>query len=197
MLAEKLKKYQGPKTVVYALPRGGVVLAAEIARKLNTPPDLISIRKIGHPENPEYALCATSENSRIVCNEKDLKEVDKEWFKKELEKGIQEAKRRRKVYLQGKNPISAQGKIAIIVDDGIATGLTMQAAIKEIKDQYPQKIIVAVPVVPKDTAEKIKQEVDELVALEIPEFFQGSVGAYYQSFPQITDQEVIELMNRA
>ncbi|RJP47328.1 MAG: phosphoribosyltransferase [Armatimonadetes bacterium] len=192
-LAEKLEKYQGQDVVVYALPRGGVVLGAEIARKLHAPLDLIIVRKIGHPLNPEYALCATSENAHMVCNEEELAGVDQEWFKKEVEKERQEAKRRREAYLKGRKPVPAKGKIAIIIDDGVATGLTMFTAIIEIKHQKPKKVIVAVPVAPKETADQIESKVDEFVSLEIPEIFLGAIGAYYEYFPQVSDEEVINL----
>lgn len=193
-LADKLEKYQNQDVVVYALPRGGVVLGVEIAKRLHAPLDLIIIRKIGHPLNPEYALCATSENAHMVCNEEELVGVDKEWFDREVQKARQEAARRREVYLKGRKPISAEGKIAIIVDDGVATGLTMFTAIIEIKHQKPKKVVVAVPVAPKETADKIQSKVDEFVALDVPEAFLGAIGAYYRSFLQVTDEEVIQLI---
>lgn len=193
-LAEKLKKYRDRDVVVYALPRGGVVVGAEIAKRLHAPLDLIIVRKVGHPYNPEYALCALSENTHMVCNEEELAEVDKKWFEVQVQNERREAKRRREVYLEGRKPIAAKGKIAIIVDDGVATGLTMFVAILEIKHQNPKRIVVAVPVAPADTADQIKSKVDEFVALEIPEIFLGAIGAYYKFFPQVSDEEVIKLM---
>lgn len=193
-LVEKLEKYKGQDVVVYALPRGGVVLGVEIAKRLQAPLDLLIIRKIGHPFNPEYALCATSENAHMVCNEEELAVIDKQWFKNEVAKERQEAKRRREVYLKGRKPIPAKGKIAIIVDDGVATGLTMFTAILEIKHQETKKVVVAVPVAPPETADQVKSKVDEFVALEVPEIFLGAIGSYYESFPQVTDEEVIRLM---
>lgn len=193
-LATKLEKYQNQDVVVYALPRGGVVLGVEIAKKLHAPLDLVITRKIGHPLNPEYALCATSENAHMVCNEEEVAGIDKKWFEAEVQKERQEAKRRREAYFKGRKPIPAKGKIAIIVDDGVATGLTMFTAILEIKHQETKKVVVAVPVAPKETADQIKSKVDEFVALEIPEVFLGAIGSYYQSFPQVSDEEVIKLM---
>lgn len=193
-LAEKLKKYQGEDVVVYALPRGGVVIGVEVAKKLHAPLDLVIVRKIGHPANPEYALCAVAENAHMVCNEEELSGIDQEWLKNEVQKERQEAKRRREVYLKGRRPIPAKGKIAIIVDDGVATGLTMFTAILEIKHQGTKKVVAAVPVAPPETADQIKSKVDEFVALEIPKVFLGAVGSYYRSFPQVTDEEVIKLI---
>lgn len=193
-LADVLMKYIGRDVVVYALPRGGVVLGVEIAKKLHAPLDLIIVRKIGHPENPEYALCAMGENAHMVCNEEELAEVDKGWFENEATKAHEEARRRREVYLKERKQISAKGKTAIIVDDGVATGLTMFVAILEIKHQEPNMIVVAVAVAPKETADQIRSKVDEFVALEVPEIFLGAIGSYYQSFLQVSDEEVIELM---
>jgi putative phosphoribosyl transferase len=196
-LAQALKKYQDQHPIIFALPRGGVVLGAEIAQELQSPLDLLIIRKVGHPLQPEYAICAVSENGHLVCNRRELAEVNKEWFKQKVKDEIAEAERRHQVYLDGRKPAEVKDKIAIIVDDGIATGLTAEAAIEEIKQQKPQKIILAVPVIPKETAERLGCEVNEIIALDIPEEFLGSVGAYYARFPQISDQEVIDLLKKA
>lgn len=194
-LSEKLTKYRGRDAVIFALPRGGVVLGVEIAKKLQLPLDLIITRKIGHPQNPEYALCAVTENSDMVCNEEELARVDREWLREKTEKERLEAKRRRKVYLQGRKPISAKDKTAILIDDGAATGLTMLAAVSEIKHQNPQWIVVGIPVIPPEAAQRISSEVDELAAVAIPEYFSGAVGSYYEFFPQVSDEEVMKMLN--
>ncbi len=188
------KKYGGKDVVIYALPRGGVVLGAEIARMLRAPLDLVIPRKIGHPMSPEYAIAAVTEHGEIVANEEEISSVDKKWLGHAVQKEIKEAKRRRELYCGGRAPISPKGKTAIIVDDGIATGLTMRAAIADIKKQNPAKIIVVVPVAPKDTAEEIRKEVDDFVALDIPEVYAGAVGAYYTNFDQVSDEEVKKLL---
>lgn len=193
-LAALLAKYRGQDAVVYALPRGGVPVAKVIAEALNCPLDLIIIRKIGHPGNPEYALGAVTEDGLLVVNEEDLARVDQEWFRAEMQRQIQEAKRRRELYLQGKKPITAAGKIAILVDDGIATGSTMLAAIKKVKKQNPGKTVVAVAVSPKETAEIFAAEVDEFVAVTIPDIFWGAIGYYYDDFSQVSDAEVMDLL---
>ncbi len=193
-LAGLLGKYKNQNAVVYALPRGGVPVAMEVARVLNCPLDLIIVRKIGHPTNPEYALGALAEEGFLVVNEEELARVDPKWFKTEMEKQKQEARRRRELYLQGRKPIPATGKIAIIVDDGIATGSTMLVAVKKVKREKPAKMVVAVAVSPKDTAQRFAKEVDEFVAVTIPEIFWGAIGYYYDDFSQVSDEEVMALL---
>lgn len=196
-LAEALSKYRDQPGIVYPLPRGGVPLALEIATALRMPIDLVIPRKIGHPYNPEYAICAVCEIGDPVCNEWELARVDRQWFAQRVHAERTEARRRRERYLEGRAPLPAAGKTAIVVDDGIATGLTMRAAVREVKGRGPAHVVVAVPVSPKDTAELLRQEVDEVVALDIPEFYLGAVGAYYEDFSQISDEEVITLLRRA
>lgn len=193
-LAARLGHYKNQDAVVYALPRGGVPVAKEIARELQCPLDLVIIRKIGHPGNPEYALGAITEDGRLVVDEKDLARVDQKWFEAEKDKQLQEAKRRRQLYLEGKEPISAAGKIAILVDDGIATGSTMLVAVKKIQQDNPQKVVVAVAVSPKETAQKFAAEVDEFVAVTIPDIFWGAIGYYYDDFSQVSDEEVMAML---
>lgn len=194
LLAEALGKYKNKDIIVYALPRGGVVTAYEIAKELNAPLDLIITRKIGHRFEPEYAVGAVAENGHIVKEELEGSTIDKKWFHDESKRQQKEAQRRRVKYLSGRKPLSAKGKIAILVDDGIATGLTIKAGVLELKHQNPQKIVVAVPVAPKKVAEQIKKEVDELVVLDAPEFYLGAVGAYYEEFLPIEDEDVIAIL---
>ncbi len=196
LLAEKLIKFRGMDGVVYALPRGGVPLAAEVAFALGMPLDLLIPRKIGHPLNPEYAICAVGEGGKTVCNELETSRVDPEWLKTTVNREQAEAHRRRLQYLADQAPLPVTGKVAIIVDDGIATGLTMQAAIRDIKQRKPSQIIVAIPVSPANTAARLSQEVDKVVALDIPEFYLGAVGAYYDDFSQTTDEEVKAILKK-
>lgn len=194
-LAKLLKKYKREEAVVLALPYGGVITAGIIAKKLGLPLGLVVVRKIGYPYNPEYVIAAISECGQIVKNEEEIKNVDKNWFKEETERQLVEAKRRREKYWGKRKLINLTNKIAIIVDDDLATDLVMMAAIKEVKNQKPKKIVVAVPVSPKDAFIKIKREVDEFVAISIPEFFMGTIGAYYENFPQITDDGVVNVLH--
>jgi predicted phosphoribosyltransferase len=193
-LADLLGKYKDTNAVVYALPRGGVPVGKEIAKTLHCPLDLIIVRKIGHPMNPEYAMGAVAEDGFLMVNAAELSKVDRDWFEAEKQRQIQEAKRRRELYLIDKDPVPASGKIAILVDDGIATGSTMLVAVRKVKQEKPEKLIVAVGVSPKDTAEIFAEEVDEFVAATIPERFWGAIGYYYDDFSQISDEEVIGLL---
>ena len=192
-LAEALKKYKGEDMVVYGLPRGGVVIAYQIARELNAPLDVVITRKIGHPDNPEYAIAAVSETGEMIYNEREKAVAKGKWFEDAVEAEQKEAERR-KIFLKGLKPIDPQDKIAIVVDDGVATGLTLRLAIKELRNKNPSKIVVAVPVIPKDVAEIIKKEANELVTLILPADYLGSVGAYYHEFDQVEDVEVIRLL---
>jgi len=194
-LAGILEKYRGSDAVVLALPRGGVVLARVVAKALDLPLGIVVVRKIGHPYNPEFAIAAISESGQIVKNEEQVKNIDQKWFQEEQIRQLNEAKRRREKYWGGQKPIDIKGKTVIIVDDGLATGLTMMAAIAEVKAQNPQKIVIAVPVSPVDTANKIESMVDEFVAIIIPELFIGAIGSYYEEFTQVSDEEVIELIH--
>lgn len=193
-LAELLEKYQGQEAVILGLPRGGVVVAKVIADKLNLLLGIIVVRKIGHPLNPEFAIAAISESGKVVKNENIMTDIEPEWFERESSNQLAEAKRRREKYWGSKDSIQLKNKIAIIVDDGLATGLTMLAAIEEAKTQMPSKIVVAVPIAPKGEAVMIETKADEFIATEIPDQFLGAVGAYYENFPQVTDEEVISLL---
>lgn len=194
MLAAKLDAYKGKKTIVLALPRGGVVVGCEIAKQLDAALDIIAVRKIGYPENPEFAVCAVDEKGTLLCDPMQRSLIDKKYLKEETERQQNEAKRRSKVYRIGRGPLPLAGRIVILTDDGIATGLTMRLAVRSVKAQSPKKIIVAVPVAPEEVASIIKKEVDEFVVLEPPEGFLGAVGAHYLDFAQVEDDEVIELM---
>jgi predicted phosphoribosyltransferase len=196
-LANALKKFQGQDGVVYALPRGGVVLGVEVARALDMPLDLLIPRKVGHPLQPEYAICAIVENGEMVCNQAEVERIDPQWLRREVDTERQEARRRRELYLSGRKAPPVSGKIAIIVDDGIATGLTMEVAIRDARQRHPAKLVVAVPVAPPDTVARLASEVDEFVVLDASPYYLGAVGAYYDYFNQVSDEEVIALMQSA
>lgn len=190
------EKHPDMDAVIYALPRGGVPLGFEVALALNMPLDLIIPRKIGHPFNPEYAIGAVTESGDTVCNEAELSKLDSNWFDQEAKKEMTEAKRRRECYLSGREPVAVKDKLAILVDDGIATGLTMRAAIRDLKNRQPDKTIVAIPVISEDTAKLLNSEANDVVALLIDPQYQGSVGSYYQYFYQLSDEEVIRILNQ-
>lgn len=193
-LAEKLLRYRGKDAVVLALPRGGVVVGYEIAKALKLPLDIMVTRKIGHPNNPEYAIGAVDENGALLLNEAECRLIEKEWLKNEVEKQKNEASRRIRVYRGGREPSEIKGKTAIITDDGIATGLSMRLAIKVVKEGKPERIIVAVPVAPYEITNELKNNVDELIVLLPPKEFGGAVGAHYKSFEQVPDAEVVRLL---
>lgn len=197
LLAQALKKYRDKDVVVYALPRGGVVTALEIAKYLHAPLDLIITRKISHPYNPEYAIAAIAENGHIEGTDGVLKSIDEDWFKEQIKKQRQEAARRRVKYLHGRDSLSSEGKIAILVDDGVATGLTLRVGIIELRHHNPLRLVVAVPVVPQSVAKILRTQADELVALAVPtdDTFLGAVGAYYDSFAQVDDQRVMKILD--
>lgn len=193
-LAQALDSYANQDGVVYALPRGGVVLGVEVARALRMPLDLLIPRKLGHPLQPEYAIGAVVESGEMVVNQWEVSRVDPQWFKHEVEAERHEARRRRELYLGGRAPAAVQGKVAIIVDDGIATGLTMEVAIRDARHRAPGRLVVAVPVAPPETVERLAREVDEFVVLDRSPYYLGAVGAYYDYFAQVSDDEVVALL---
>lgn len=193
-LAQALSHHAGAVGVVYPLPRGGVVLGVEVARVLGWPLDLVVPRKIGHPLSPEYAVAAVVEGGGLVGDPRELTELDPEWLAAAVARERVEARRRRDLYLHGRAPLPVGGKTALLVDDGIATGLTMQAAIREVRRHDPARVVVAVPVAPADVCARLTGEVDEFVTLDAPEHYLGAVGAYYETFPQVSDAEVCALL---
>ncbi len=196
LLAQALKQYCDQDVVVYAIPRGGVVVGIEIAHFLRAPLDLVITRKIGHPFQEEYAIAAVAEDGHMLGSKVQLQALDSVWLNQEIDRQRQEARRRREKYLGNRPKIDVQGKTAILVDDGIATGITLLLAIQELKHSKCKRIVVAVPVAPKSTAVQIKEEVDEFIALDIPEVYLGAVGAYYGNFAQVEDEEVIAILNQ-
>lgn len=193
-LAEALRAYRGTEAIVYALPRGGVVLGRVVADELGLPLDLVIPRKIGHPHDPEYAVCAVTEDGALICNETERRTLDTAWLAGAVETERREAKRRQEVYLAGRPHRAPQGKIAIIVDDGIATGLTIRAALVSLRSSNPAKIVVAVPCSPPEVTRVLKKEADDVIVLTDEEPYLGAVGAYYGEFPQVTDEEVMTLL---
>ncbi|HET9130712.1 MAG TPA: phosphoribosyltransferase [Terriglobia bacterium] len=195
-LANALAGYKGLPVVILALPRGGVEIGAQVAQFLNAPLDLVVVRKIGHPDSPEYAIGAVAEDGFVLTNPDEAAHVDPEWLREAASYEWNETQRRKRVFLGERRRVSVKDKIAIIVDDGLATGLTMEAAIHDVRKRHPQKIVAAVPVAALDTAAKIGRQVDDFIALLTPASFQA-IGAYYEDFAQVTDEEVIDRMKVA
>lgn len=194
-LATKLKNYISKDVVILAIPRGGVVVADIVASNLKAPLDLIIPRKVGAPGNQELAIGATAGEGQTILNEELIKSlnVDNEYLQDRIKKENEEIKRRRQKYLKNKEPILIENKVVIVIDDGLATGATAQAAIMSVKSQKPKKVILAVPVAPKETAIKLSSNADEVIVLDIPENFYA-VGQFYTVFNQTNDDEVIKVM---
>lgn len=187
-LAQKISISRPDQTIVVALPRGGVSLGLEISNVHGIPFDVVLAKKIVHPLQREFAIGAVSENGEPILNERI--DVDEKWIEEDTARVRMEIKRRRDQYNQFLTQHSLSGKDVIIVDDGIATGMTMFAAIESVKNQNPNRILVAVPIIPNDTNRILESMVDEVIAIEVPIHFKGAVGAYYQDFSQITDEDV-------
>jgi predicted phosphoribosyltransferase len=166
-LSLALAGYRGRDTLVYALPRGGVAVGAEVARALRAPLDLVIPRKIGHPEDPEYAVAAVTETGEVVRGP-ERTAFDPEWFEQAVAGERAEARRRRERYLGTRRPLSAAGKICVVVDDGLATGLTMRAALAEIRRRHPARVVVAVPVAPAETVTALAPLAEDVVVLYAP-----------------------------
>ena len=198
-LISKLQQYKDKSDViVLGLPRGGIITASEIAQGLNLPLDLVVTRKIGAPDNPEFAIGAITEDGEGVFDEVTISayRISQEYIDEEIKKEKKEAKRRLRVYRGDRPPLNLKNKTVILVDDGVATGATLRAAIMSVKSKNAKKIIVAVPVIPQDSLEKIKNEVDDIIYLDVPLFF-SAVGSFYKVFVQTEDEEVIALMKKA
>lgn len=195
-LAGRLKRFSGRADVLlFALPRGGVVVGVEIARELGLPLDVIITRKIGAPENEEYAIGALAETGEIIWNEEERFAHEAQTVEHALDAEKQEIVRRVRTYRQNRPLPDLHGKTVLIVDDGIATGLTMRAASVAARHQGAERIIVAVPHGAEDTLRQLRTEVDEVIVLEELEFY-GSVGSYYSRFPQVTDEEVKRFLKK-
>ncbi|GAA3015525.1 phosphoribosyltransferase [Tetragenococcus solitarius] len=193
-LAAVVNPLDTKSTIVLALPRGGVPLGALIAKKYDVIFNIILAKKIGHPSNAEYAIGAIAENGKPIIGEGFSEKLHAEWLEKEILRLQKEMRRKRELYKENLQKLSLKNKEVLIVDDGIATGLTMFAAIRAVKKYQPKSVSVAVPVIPRISYEQLKQEVDEIYALEVPEYFLGGVGAYYENFPQLTDEQVKEML---
>ena len=194
-LARELLEYWDKNPVVLAIPRGGIVIGYEVAQIVNAPLDLIIPRKIGAPNDSELAIGAVTEDGTTILNQQLVAElgVSNEYIESEKSKQIQEIRRRIKVYRGEAAALSLEGRTIILVDDGIATGSTMKAAIHSIRKKKPSAIVAAAPVGPPDTVEELKKEVDKLICLIIYEPF-FAIGQFYDDFDQVTDEEVIRLL---
>lgn len=200
-LAEKLKHYKSCKGVlILALPRGGAVTGLEIARATGAPLDVLIVRKIGFPYQLELAIGAVSETGAVVLNQRIISDggVTKKYIEDEISAQKKEIDRRIRLYRCGRRLgfEEVEGKTIILVDDGVATGATMKAAIATLKEEKIKRLIVAVPVSPLETADELRAMADEFVCLYTPSDF-VAVGNYYRDFTQVTDEEVSEILKES
>jgi putative phosphoribosyl transferase len=191
LLSQKLKKYQDSNAVILAIPKGGVPIGHEIAKRLHLPLDIVLSKKIGHPFNKEYAIGAVSVESIIVDKHPDVSE---EYIEKETVRLRELLWEKHKLYRGNREPVDIEGKNVIIVDDGIATGNTLIVSIAMLRKENPAKIIVAVPVLPYDTVQKFEQITDEFIYLIASKSFRG-VGGFYEHFYQVQDDEVMQMLS--
>lgn len=199
-LAARLLKYKDEHPVVLALPRGGVPVAYEVARALDAPLDIVVVRKLGAPGQPELGVGAVADGDhpQSVLNEEVVRALDvsDDYLNREVALELQEIRRRQERYRSGRAPEPIEGRTAIVIDDGIATGGSARAALRGVRRSDPKRLVLAVPVAPPDTVESLQPEVDELVCLSMPFFFHA-VGQFYEDFSQTTDEEVVELLEAA
>ena len=194
-LAESLTSYRTHHPVVLGIPRGGVVVADTIARALDADLDIVLTRKLGAPGNPELAIGAVSENGRVIVQREIAATVgaDEDYIEREKQRQLAEILARRERYRNVRPKVPLQGRTTILVDDGIATGATMQASIWAAREEGPQEIVVAVPVGPLDAIERLKHEADHVVCPYVPRYFYA-IGQFYLDFEQVDDRAVMEIL---
>jgi len=197
-LAERLVRYRDDDPVIFALPRGGVPVGYEIARTLEAPLDVFIARKLGAPDQPELGIGAVAQDGARVLNEPIVKEigVSEEYIERVAAEETAEAERRLKLFRGDRPEPEVRERTVILVDDGIATGVTTRAAMEALRRREPRCLVLAVPVCATRTAESLRQEVDELICLEAPSDLMA-IGFWYRDFEQVPDEEVIELLERA
>ncbi|HET9902478.1 MAG TPA: phosphoribosyltransferase family protein [Xanthobacteraceae bacterium] len=198
-LAAALARFREQRPIIFALPRGGVVVAAEVAAALQMSLDLVLARKIGVPSQPELAMGAIADGAEPVTvrNEDVIRlcGISEREFQDVADRERAELERRRARYLGTRPAAAVAGRIAILIDDGVATGATTRAALRALRRRNPKRLVLAVPVAPVDTLSRLRREADEIVCLEEREDF-GAIGCYYADFRQIADEEVIAVLDR-
>ena len=198
ILAQQLRRYRDENPVVLGLPRGGVVVGYEIARSLHAPLDVVVARKLGAPGNPEFGIGAIAPGGARVLDERAIRElgITEAQLERLIVAETEEMERRLRLY-RGDRPLpDIRNRTVILVDDGLATGVTARAAIISLRRQHPSHLIVAIPVCASETTGRLQTEVDALICASVPHNFQA-VGLWYRHFDQTTDQEVIDLLARA
>ncbi len=197
-LAELLKQYKGQQPLILAVPRGGVAVAEPVWESLGGELDLVITRKLGAPDQPELAIGAVSADGFVMVNENLTSRLDitEDYVKEIAEKEREEITRRLELY-RGSRPLpEVDQRLVILIDDGVATGYTLLAALRSLREKNPARLVLAVPVGPPDTFTKLEKEVDELVYVKAPENF-AAVGQFYRTFSQASDREVAEIMEKS
>lgn len=191
-----LSHYKGENCIVLAIPRGGVVVGYEVAKHLGSPLDVIVPRKLGAPGQPELAVGAVSEDGTIYLDDEIVKltGVDRRYVEETAEAEMGEIRRRVSVYREGRPSLDVAGRIVILVDDGLATGSTVIAAIRHLRKLGPVKIVVAVPVASREALARVRKEADEVYCRYSPSIFYA-IGQFYEDFEQVSDEEVLNILN--
>lgn len=196
LLGLEIKRFQYNDPVVLGIPRGGMVIANEIAKVLGADLDIILTHKLGAPANSEFAIGSVGENGEVFINEDTVKYlgITSDYIMSEKERQLELIKQRLSTFREIHSKVSLEGKTAIVTDDGVATGSTMQAALWNIRQENPKEIIVALPVGPEETLQRLTKDADKVICLRVPSLLQA-IGQYYAHFEQVEDGEVLEILN--
>jgi predicted phosphoribosyltransferase len=196
-LAERLEQYRDDDPIILALPRGGVPVAYEISRSLHAPLDIFIARKLGAPGHKEFGIGAVAQGGVRVLNELAVEglEIPEEYIERTAKEETEEIERRRRLLRGNRSEPEVGGRTVILVDDGLATGVTARAAIEALRRRKPRRLVLAVPVCAVQTAELLSPEVDELACLETPSDLMA-ISLWYEDFHQVPDEKVVELLER-
>jgi len=197
LLAGELEEFKGQKPVVLGVPRGGVIIARQVAERLQGDLDVVLAHKLGAPGNPELAIGAVCENGELFVDERIASYVgaDDDYIEQEKNLQLQQIERRVQRYRQVLPRLSLEGRVVIVTDDGVATGATMQAALWAVRRENPATLVAALPVGPQDTMPKLSEHADETVCLRAPPVF-SAIGQFYSQFAQVQDDELLKILNQ-